>query len=126
MDTLPIGIFFFITALIMLLLPQTRERKLSSILFSVMLSIGMTGIFFIILDVSQIFPTISFIFWKDWITAYQNAWNMAIAIMILLAFVITAAAYYKKSNRREITAFGILTMLMWGIFVLYPLLGGEI
>jgi len=115
------GLFFFIAAAIMLLLPQTKEKKITSIIFAALLAICITGISFIFIDLFNVYPAIQFIFWKNWITSYENSLAITIAIAILILVAVTAAAFY-TDKRKEIVVSGVLAMILWAIFALYPVI----
>jgi len=117
--------FFFVlgTAIVFFILPQSKERDAVKWIMGIGIALAAMGILFMAIDLASI-TTFDFAFWKAWVDATENEIAFTALGAILIIFITAIAVYYEKNQKKERNYIigGIIAMILWAIFMLYPIL----
>jgi len=119
---IPLAFFFALgSAIIFFILPQRKERSIAKFIIGLGIAIAIMGIIFIFIDLAT-YTSINFAFWKVWINATDHE-IIATAFGAVLILLLTAAGvYYTRDHKeeRDILIGGFIALVLWAIFMLYP------
>lgn len=119
---LPLAFFFALgTAIVFYVLPQRKEKSILKYIIGLGIAIAIMGFIFIFIDLAT-YTSINFAFWKAWVDATEHDVIATSFGAILILLLTAAGVYYTADHKKErdILIGGILAMILWAIFMLYP------